>query len=199
MMRSRLLPTLLLLWLGLSPHLSGQQAEPDSKAFERLKANAEKGDAEAQYQLGLLYANGTGVSRSLTKAAKWTHKAADQGHARAEYQLGWDYTAGEGVKTNLTEAARWIRLAAEHGLIEAEFEMGLRCLNGRGVEANGAEAVDWFRKAAALGSVTLRAPGYREVSKRASNGFEPLPSEDLRLPRISLLCVMKGAKECPGT
>src|SRR5262249_38253473 len=115
-MIKKLLRTLLLLWLGLSLHLSGQQAEPAPQAIERIKAGAEKGDAEAQYALGSLYANGTGVSRSLTKAAKWTHKAADQGHARAEYQLGWDYTTGEGVKTNLTEAARWIRLAGEQGL-----------------------------------------------------------------------------------
>src|SRR5438094_1627794 len=120
MMRNRLLPPLLLLWLGLSLHLPGQQAEPDRKAFERTKASAEKGDAEAQYQLGLLYANGKGVTKDLTKAAKWTHKAADQGHAHAEYQLGWDYTTGEGVKTNLTAAAKWIRLAAEQGLIEAQ-------------------------------------------------------------------------------
>src|SRR5437867_3927243 len=106
----RILPKLVLLSLGLSLPVAGQQAEPDRKDFERTKASAEKGDAEAQYELGLLYANGTGVRRSLSKSANWTCKAAEQGHARAQYQLGWDYTTGEGIKTNLTEAAHWIRL-----------------------------------------------------------------------------------------
>ncbi len=143
--------TLLLLWLGSTLQVQGQQAEPEGQALARIKANAEKGDAGAQLELGLLYAGGRGVARDLVKAAKWHRKAADQGFAQAQYQLGLDYANGEGVKINQTEASKWFRKAADQELIEAEYELGLRCLSGRGVRESGSEAVDWFRKSAGQG------------------------------------------------
>ncbi|MEO6529027.1 MAG: sel1 repeat family protein, partial [Gemmatimonadaceae bacterium] len=56
-----------------------------------LKA-ADRGHAESQYALGMLYANGEGVSRSDGEAAKWLKKAAAQGNDRARQELarrGW--------------------------------------------------------------------------------------------------------------
>ncbi len=122
MMINRVISALLLLWLGFTLQLPGQQTNPERTAFERIKASAEKGDAEAQLELGLLYASGAGVTADLGKAAKWHRKAADQGLARAQYLLGCDYASGEGVKINQAEAARWFRMAAEQGTVEAQFE-----------------------------------------------------------------------------
>jgi len=45
---------------------------------------AERGDAEAQYELGLMYANGRGVPEDFMKALEWVRKAAVQGHAEAK-------------------------------------------------------------------------------------------------------------------
>ncbi len=45
------------------------------------------GDAEAQYQLGLLYLAGKGVQKSDRKARKWLARAAAQGHAAATARL----------------------------------------------------------------------------------------------------------------
>jgi hypothetical protein len=39
---------------------------------------AAQGDADAQYSLGILYDNGTGVVQDDTEAAKWFRLAADQ-------------------------------------------------------------------------------------------------------------------------
>lgn len=141
-----------MLLLCLAARLPVQSAEPDRKALERIKANAEKGDAQAQLELGIIYGAGAGVPRDLGKAAKWHRKAADQGLARAQYQVGLDYSYGQGVKPNETEAMKWFRRAAQQGLVEAEYEMGVCFLSGRGVEPNGSEAVEWFRKAASQGS-----------------------------------------------
>src|SRR6266705_3256885 len=131
--------TLLLLWLGSTLQVHGQQAEPEAQALARIKANAEKGEAGAQLELGLLYASGRGVARDVVKAAKWHRKAADQGLAQAQYQLGLDYANGEGVKTSQSEASRWFRKAAEQGMVEAQYEMGLCCLSGRGLQESGTE------------------------------------------------------------
>ena len=48
---------------------------------------AEQGDMNAQYNLGLMYAKGTGVEQSLIKAKEWWIKAAGQGHQSAKKGL----------------------------------------------------------------------------------------------------------------
>ena len=129
-----------------------QTTELDHKAFLRTKASAEKGSAEAQLQLGELYANGRGVTKDLEKAFKWHRKAAEQGLARAEYQLGLDYSEGDGVKRNLADAVKWFERAAEQGLVDAQYELGLCFVSGRGIRENGVEGIKWLRKAADQGS-----------------------------------------------
>src|SRR3954467_3283876 len=59
-----------------------------ASAFRQLARIAEKGEGQAQYQLGLLYARGDGVVPSLADAVVWYRRAAEQGHAEAQYQLG---------------------------------------------------------------------------------------------------------------
>ena len=49
---------------------------------------AEQGDAEAQYNLGVMYYKGDGVSQDYQTAAKWFRLAAEQGDAKAQFVLG---------------------------------------------------------------------------------------------------------------
>ena len=74
---------------------------------------AERGYANAQYHLGLLYYTGKGVKQSHAKAAEWWRKAAEQGNADAQNHLGMLYAAGEGVEQNQVEAVKWYRKTAE--------------------------------------------------------------------------------------
>ena len=48
---------------------------------------AEQGDAKAQYNLGVCYANGDGVQKNLKQAVFWYRKAAEQGNAFAQEAL----------------------------------------------------------------------------------------------------------------
>jgi TPR repeat protein len=57
------------------------------KGLECYQKEADQGDAESQYVLGMVYDNGFGVAKDKTKAAKWYQKAADQGHAKAQAKL----------------------------------------------------------------------------------------------------------------
>ena len=88
-----------------SVHLSAQQSEADHKFFEDTKTQAEKGDAIAQYNLGVCYANGQGVAKDAVEAVKWYRKAAEQNFAEAQCNLGVCYYAGEGV-TNFAVGER---------------------------------------------------------------------------------------------
>ena len=49
--------------------------------FEEIKAKAEAGDADAQFNLGVMYRKGQGMEQDYKEAFKWWKKAADQGHA----------------------------------------------------------------------------------------------------------------------
>ena len=55
---------------------------------------AEQGDAEAQFNLGAMYANGAGVELDIVEAVKWYRKAAEQGHATAQCNLALAFDNG---------------------------------------------------------------------------------------------------------
>jgi TPR repeat protein len=60
-------------------------------ALRLLRPLADQGDAQAQYNLGVLYDNGQGVPQSNAEAMKWYRKAADQGEARDQNNLANRY------------------------------------------------------------------------------------------------------------
>ena len=119
-----------------------------SQAVACFRKAAEKGDAEAQLNLGLCYENGRGVEKNNFEAAKWYRKSAEQGNVYAQINLyGVYFAAG-----NAREAMKWLRKAAEAGSVDAQLMLGVCYYNGEGVEKNAMEAVKWFRQAAEQGS-----------------------------------------------
>src|SRR5581483_5732268 len=82
-----------------------------AKAYKEWKTAADAGQAEAQFDLGVLYAQGLGVRRDLTEATKWYKKAANQGNAEAEFALGQMYSRGWGVPRDEADAVRWFEMA----------------------------------------------------------------------------------------
>jgi TPR repeat protein len=128
--------------------------KPDLKAGNLA---AGRGDAEAQFGLGLRYGSGTGEAQDLAQAAHWYRQAADQNHCLAQFNLGLMYASGQGVPRDDGEAGRWMRKAAEQGDAGAQFNLGTRFHRasvggptGDGVEAK-IEAYKWFFLAAAQG------------------------------------------------
>jgi len=90
-----------------------------------LKQKAEQGDAWAQYNLGVCYANGDGVKKDFSEAVKWYRKAAEQGYAKAQYNLGVCYAVGNGVIQNNVKAYAWLLLALENGFENAKKAMDI--------------------------------------------------------------------------
>tara|TARA_R110000765_G_scaffold324976_2_gene416497 strand:+ start:916 stop:1131 length:216 start_codon:yes stop_codon:yes gene_type:complete len=52
---------------------------------------AEQGDADAQYNLGIMYDTGRGVPENDAEAVRWYRLAAEQGDANAQFNLGGMY------------------------------------------------------------------------------------------------------------
>ena len=84
----------------------------DATALRLWRPLAEQGDADAQYSLGVTYANGRGVPQDYAEAVRWYRKAADQGLASAQNNLGLMYDNGQGVPQDYAEAVKWYNLAA---------------------------------------------------------------------------------------
>ena len=110
---------------------------------------AEQGDADAQFRLGVLYDEGTGVAQSDAEALGWYRKAADQGLAEAQLNVGFMYRNGQGVAENAAEAVEWYRKAADQGLADAQSNLGQMYDQGEGVPQNDVLAYMWFDLAAA--------------------------------------------------
>ena len=89
-------------------------------SFEELLRRAQSGNAQAQFELGLMYDEGEIVDQNSSEAVKWYRKAAQQEHAGAQFYLGVAYMEGWGVRRDYSEAARWYRKAAQQGLPEAQ-------------------------------------------------------------------------------
>jgi uncharacterized protein len=107
---------------------------------------AEKGDADAQFQLGVMYESGQGVPPNDADAIKWYRKAAEQDDAVAQFNLGVMYA--KGGSPNHAEAALWYRLAADYGLAGAQFNLGMMYVEGQGVPKDDVQALMWLDLAA---------------------------------------------------
>jgi len=82
-----------------------------SRSVEELTRLSLIGDPNAQFELGLCYLNGDGVSHSDIKAAKLFFKAAKQDFKDAQRYLGIMYRDGRGVPKNEMESAKWFNRA----------------------------------------------------------------------------------------
>ena len=96
---------------GIDAYTQGNYAV----ALEKLKPVAEHGNAQAQFNLGLMYREGKGVSQDSKEAAAWLGKAAEQGHVEAQENLGLSYAKGAGVERDWVQADKWFNIAAASG------------------------------------------------------------------------------------
>jgi localization factor PodJL len=116
---------------------------------ENLVGRAEAGDAAAQFDLAVRYAEGGAGPRNYELAVQWYAKAAQQGLAVAEYRLGSLYEKGVGVGRDIQRAKDLYQRAAEKGNTRAMHNLGV--LAAEGGKPNYTSAALWFAKAAEYG------------------------------------------------
>jgi len=119
------------------------------KAYREWKAAAEAGQAEAQFDLGVLYAQGRGVRRDLTEAANWYRKSADQGNAEAEFALGQLYSRGWGVPRDEADALQWFQMANSVESVGPPTDWAQ--VEGYGTPQDPRQAAYWYQQAADKG------------------------------------------------
>lgn len=123
------------------------------------KQAAATGDASAQYNLGLIHAEGRGVLRNPGIAMNWWLLAARNGHAQAQHNLALAYISGEtivpGVVRNprMEEAISWLRKASDSGLASSRYALGTLLLVRANNEDERSEAIEFLTSAAYQGLV----------------------------------------------
>jgi TPR repeat protein len=105
-------------------------------AFVEFSELAEQGDADAQYNLALMYERGEGVVQDYAAAVKWYTLAAEQGDADAQFLLGAMYALGAGVVQDYALAHMWANIAAANGA------------------SNGAKIRDWVAEELSKSEIT---------------------------------------------
>ena len=138
-------------WADFQAGMDANNREDYAAALREWRPLAEKGDALAQYHLGVLYRKGRGVPQDDVQARKWYDKAAVQGHAKAQYNLGTLYYNGEGVPKDYKQALRWFRLAADQGEAVAQTKIAIMYEDAQGVPHDLVQAYKWYSLAITSG------------------------------------------------
>lgn len=122
------------------------------RAFKQFHKLAKQGHPTAQHIIGMMYENGIGVEKNISKAVAYYEKSAMQDFGDAQCTLGRMYQQGNAVVVKDAEKARdWLTKAAERNIPEAEYNLGMMHANGDGVPQDLAKASQYLQKASAHG------------------------------------------------
>ena len=155
-----------------------------------LKPRAEQGLASAQYNLGVMYAQGQGVAQDYKTAAKWYSLAADQGDVDAQYNLGLMYDNGQGVAQDYKAAVKWYTLAAQQGFADAQNNLGVMYGKGQGVVQDYVKAHMWYNIAAIDGNSEKAAPNRDAIAEKMT------PAQIARAQELASQCIAQKFRNC---
>lgn len=93
-------------------------------AATSFKKAADRGEVEAQVNLGFMHEEGRGVTQDYNQAARWYLNAAEQDHTLAQFRLGEMLFEGKGIKRNNVEAYKWFSIANEKNKRGAKMNLG---------------------------------------------------------------------------
>ncbi|HEY8433784.1 MAG TPA: SPOR domain-containing protein [Sphingomicrobium sp.] len=142
--------------IGMASPLSAQSVKAGIEAWQRSdyagavaiwRPLAEKGDADAEFNLAQAYRLGRGVPTNLSAAKTWFERAASQGHVDAQTTLGLLlFQNGDQA-----EGLKWLKKAAEQGDPRALLVYGTALVNGDSVTQDPALGYAFVSRAAAQG------------------------------------------------
>lgn len=121
-------------------HLENENYTEAMACFQKA---AEKGNAEAEYNIAVLYFDGLGVEEDYETSAEWLKKSAEKDYPEAQNMLAVMYYGGVGVPQDYEKAAKWAKKAAAYDMTDAQYVLASLYADGKGVPQD-------FNKAAEL-------------------------------------------------
>lgn len=138
------------LWAQTDFDIRAESADLTSefqKELDKWMLRAYEGDRDAQFKVGVLFANDQFGPPDNEQASYWYAQAARQGHVLAQYNLGHQYLTGIGVKRDENTAMHWWLKAAAQQHPLAQFNVGRAYYLGIGLEKDLQQAKLWFERA----------------------------------------------------
>jgi hypothetical protein len=132
--------------------LSGHSLSSTASYTDDLIAEAEAGDAAAQFSLGFMFYSGQGISKSIDKAVHWYAQAAERGLSEAQFRIGALYDYGKEISEDNSQAFKWYKEASLQGHAESQAMLGKMYFNGEGVAQSDVNAFLWWTLARTQGS-----------------------------------------------
>jgi putative methionine-R-sulfoxide reductase with GAF domain len=138
---------------GAAQKKFGQAGVPAGD-LDRLRQQAEEGDAAAQFALGARYATGDEVVQDYSTAAHWFALAAAQGHVVAQATLGAYFWMGRGVPQDFDRAYYWSILAKAGGDEGSKYRIPALAshLSRQQIVADQEQANDWIKQHQLVGN-----------------------------------------------
>ena len=134
---------------GMRAYNAGDMAA----AFHLLRQEADAGDAEAQINLGYLYARGQGVKQDQAEAFRLYAHSAAQGNSEGMNALGYKYQFATGVPKDIGRAIHWYCEAVAYGNPRGMNNLAILLDEGRELPRDVAEARSLWQQSADLGHV----------------------------------------------
>lgn len=183
-------------WPGYREYKTATDLKPNAseeakqESFVWLKLAAEEGHPQAQYEVGLTYAQGMITDQDDAKALLWLHEAAANDHPQAQSYLSWMAALGLGKTHDLNEAIHWFMLAQgfpsesishlsfskeQHSFSETQktlYEKGVALIEGNAEEPNFQQGFLLVEKSAKMNFAPAQlylATLYRDGEKVAKN------------------------------
>ena len=107
-------------WAGIGEGYDAYERGDYAAAFREWLPAAETGNAEAQFNIAVMFQKGRGVPADSAEALRWYRRAAWHGHADAQNNLGGMLSRGEGIPEDYVHAHMWFSLAAAQGKQSAQ-------------------------------------------------------------------------------
>jgi TPR repeat protein len=121
---------------GFDEGVAAYQSGDLPLAVKEFRAAAEAGNADAQFNMALMYERGIGVSKDEQESVVWYRKAAEQGNSTAQFNLAVMYENGRGTAVDFHQAHHWYRKASVQGDGLAIGNLGMLYMRGQGVKQN---------------------------------------------------------------
>ena len=125
---------------------SALSIEDYREAFRYVKQASDLGWADADYLLGVMYREGTGVDRDIEESVRLMERAADNGHSRAMTVLAEQYLQGKYVPRDPEKAFRFYMMSASSGNARSQYQVATMYSSGLGCEKDPEKAKEWFAR-----------------------------------------------------
>lgn len=176
------IPILGALWMNFNQG-TDVAGHVETVSNDQIEILAEKGDPEAELQMGLRNTSFARGVKNDRMAVQWFEKAARHNQVEAQYRYGLALLEGKGVVQDYKTAFYWLEKSAQQGHAEAQATLGEMYHSGIAINGNIERAYLWFNLAAAQGVESAASARDLVVRQLTSSQIAAMQEEAIRISR----------------